>query len=98
VSASTPAATKSPLEMVQSVVSSIQVPAAPLPAPPPPRLTATPLTLPTAPDLKTTQLPTGHFLVSSNGHQLIFQVMRWTFNTRDNLFLLHYYLLKFQLT
>lgn len=73
MAAATPApvqatATKSPLEMVQSVVSSIQVPAAA--PPPPPRLTATPLTLPPPPDLK---LPAGHFLVSSNGQQLIFQ-------------------------
>jgi len=55
--------------MVQSVVSSIQVPAAA------PKLAATPLTLSAPPqtDLKTTQLPAGHFLVSSNGQQLIFQ-------------------------
>ncbi|XP_059486737.1 methyl-CpG-binding domain protein 5-like isoform X2 [Neocloeon triangulifer] len=63
VATSTP--TKSPLEMVQSVVSSIQVP--------PKLATATPLTL-TAPsggtDLK---LPPGHIFVSSNGQQLIFQ-------------------------
>lgn len=57
--------------MVQSVVSSIQVPAAA--PPPPPRLTATPLTLPAAPPPPDLKLPAGHFLVSSNGQQLIFQ-------------------------
>ncbi|XP_065334907.1 mucin-2-like isoform X3 [Cloeon dipterum] len=64
VATSTP--TKSPLEMVQSVVSSIQVPQK--------LATATPLTLSASPasgtDLK---LPPGHIFVSSNGQQLIIQ-------------------------
>ncbi|CAB3379741.1 Hypothetical predicted protein [Cloeon dipterum] len=64
VATSTP--TKSPLEMVQSVVSSIQVPQK--------LAAATPLTLSASPasgtDLK---LPPGHIFVSSNGQQLIIQ-------------------------